>query len=297
MKILIIGRGYVGQRCHNAWPDSVLDDKHVETKQDVLDLLDEHKPDAVLNAAGVRGKPNVDWCEDHQIETILGNTVLPIIIAEACQEKQVYLLHIGSGCVFYGDSPHEDKAWREDDPANPEVIYSRSKYAADLVLSTLPNVGIGRIRIPIDHVSSPGNLIDKLASFKKISDVENSITVVEDMIQVFHDLLEKKAEGIFHVTNPGTIRHREVVDLYKELVDPDHTNEWISNDELVCQGLAKKGRSNNFLASENLAKYGIEMREVHEAVRDTMEKYVKAKKVVESSDTSASSAQGDVLVC
>ena len=297
MKILIIGRGYIGQRCHKVWSDSVLADKHVRTKQDVLDLLEEHKPDAVLNAAGVRGKPNVDWCEDNQIETMLGNTVLPIIIADACQEKQVYLLHIGSGCVFYGDSPHPDKAWREDDPANPEVIYSKSKYAADLVLSTLSNVGIGRIRIPIDHISSPGNLIDKLASFKKIADVENSITVVEDMIQVFHDLLEKKAEGIFHVTNPGTIKHREVVDLYKELVDPSHINEWISNEELVNSGLAKKGRSNNFLASVNLAKYGIEMREVHEAVRDTVSKYVEAKKKEESGNTSANSAQGDVLVC
>ncbi len=65
----------------------------------------------------------------------------------------------------------------------------------------------------------------------------------------------------------------------------------------MSQGLAKKGRSNNFLASVNLGKYGIEMREVHEAVRDVMEKYVKAKKSGESSDTSASSARGDVLVC
>ena len=62
------------------------------------------------------------------------------------------------------------------------------------------------------------------------------------------------------------------------MVDSDHTNEWISNEDLVKQGLAKKGRSNNFLSSERLKEVGIEMREVHDAMRDTMEKYAKLKK-------------------
>ncbi|PIR74404.1 MAG: hypothetical protein COU35_02355, partial [Candidatus Magasanikbacteria bacterium CG10_big_fil_rev_8_21_14_0_10_47_10] len=190
-----------------------------------------------------------------------------------------YLLHIGSGCIFYGDSPHPDKKWREYDMGNPtEVTYSRTKWAADLVLSTLPNVGIGRIRMPIDFVPSPQNMIDKLASFPKVIDVENSVTIVDDMISVFHQLMEKKAGGIFHVTNPGILKHKEIVALYEEMVDPSHTNEWISNDDLVKQGLAKKGRSNNFLASERLGEIGIEMREVHEAMRDTMKKYAELKK-------------------
>ena len=54
---------------------------------------------------------------------------------------------------------------------------------------------------------------------------------------------------------------------------------FISNDDLVKQGLAKKGRSNNFLASERLAELGIHMRPVKEALQDTMEKYAKAKKI------------------
>ncbi|MBT4120729.1 MAG: sugar nucleotide-binding protein [Candidatus Magasanikbacteria bacterium] len=289
MKILIIGKGYIGERCHKAWQDSVLAEKRVETKQDVLELLDEHNPDAVLNAAGVRGKPNVDWCEDHQMETILGNTVLPIMIAQACQERNIYLLHIGSGCVFYGDSSHEDKKWRENDFANPKAVYSKAKYAADLALQTMPNIGIGRIRMPIDYIPSPSNMIDKLSSFPKVIDVENSVTIIDDMVEVFYQLMEKKSEGIFHVTNPGTLKHREIIDLYQELVDPDFTCEWITEDDLVDQGLAKKHRSNNFLASENLEKVGIKMREVHDAMRDTMSKYAEAKKAGESSD--------DVLVC
>src|SRR3989338_7363834 len=114
MKILIIGNGFVGARCHAAWSDSVLSSDTISTTDDVRAILDREQPDAVLNAAGVRGRPNVDWCETHQVETMKGNVMLPLMIAEACQERGVYLLHIGSGCIFYGDSPHADKAWRED---------------------------------------------------------------------------------------------------------------------------------------------------------------------------------------
>lgn len=279
MKILIFGKGYMGQRCADAWGDeAVLSDKIVETKRDVLDEIERVQPDVVFNAAGVKGHPNVDWCEDHQVETMRGNTILPMILADACFEKDLYLLHMGSGCIYYGDSPHEDCAWREGDHGNPEPVYSRSKWAADLVLSTLPNVGVARIRMPIDWIPAPGNLIDKLTSFPKVIDVENSVTIIDDMIDVFYQLMEKQAAGIFHVTNPGTMKHRDLISLYEELVDPTHTNEWISNDELVNRGLAARGRSNNFLASENLGKIGIEMRPIEEALRDTMEKYLQAKR-------------------
>lgn len=281
MKILIIGKGYVGTRCYESWKEeAVLATEKIYEVGGVIKLLEEHQPDVVLNAAGVRGKPNVDWCETHQLETIMGNTKLPIIIAEACQKKNIYLLHIGSGCIFYGESP-DQKGWRETDFANPSAIYSKSKYAADLALATLPNVGIGRIRMPIDSMPFPGNLIDKLASFGKVIDVENSVTIIEDMIKVFYELLTKKASGIFHVTNPGTIRHRDILKFYEEFVDSKHKNEWIDEKELVTQGFAKKARSNNIMQSENLEKLGITMRPIEEAIIDTMKQYAENQKKVQ----------------
>jgi 3,5-epimerase/4-reductase len=280
MKILIFGKGYLGQRLADAWKDeAILSDVRIHSKEDALAEFAKHQPDVILNAAGVRGKPNVDWCEDHQLETMRGNAILPMILADACAEMGLYLLHMGSGCIFYGDSQHEDRAWKEEDHGNPSAVYSRAKWAADLVLSTLPNIGIARVRMPIDWIPSSNNMIDKLATYPKVIDVENSVTIVEDMIGVFHQMLEKKATGIFHVSNPGTMKHRELLDLYHELVDANHSCEWIPNAALVEQGLAKKGRSNNFLSNTRLAEYGIEMRPVNVALRDTMMKYAEAKKI------------------
>lgn len=277
MKILIIGNGFIGSRCAEMWgSECVVSAKRIETVADARMILDEHTPDAVLNAAGVRGKPNVDWCETHQMETIVGNTVLPLLIAQACQERGIYLLHLGTGCVFYGPSP-DPAGWREDDHANPAVVYSKSKYAADVALSALPNVGIARLRMPIDCVPSQANLIDKLVSYGRVIDVENSVTVVEDLVKVLHQLLECRASGIFHTVNRGSITHREILDLYRQYVDSAHTNEWITEDDLTRLGLAKKMRSNNIMQSRNLEARGLSMRDVHDAVREAMEKYAKIK--------------------
>ncbi len=276
MRILIFGHGFLGQRALGAWgDDAILSERRISTREDALAEIKKYQPDAVLNAIGITGKPNVDWCDitDNRVATMRGNVIIPLEIADACQEAGVYLLHMGSGCIYYGDSPHPDKAWRENDHGNPEPVYSRSKLAADLMLSTLPNVGIGRVRMPIDHIPGSRNLIDKLAKYPKIIDVENSVTVIDDMLNVFHQLMEKKAPGIFHVTNPGTMKHRDLMALYVELVNPAHTNEWITAEDLVAQGLATKLRSNNFLASERLGEFGILMRPISIALRDTMEKY------------------------
>jgi 3,5-epimerase/4-reductase len=42
----------------------------IERMTEVEAELDKYKPEFVINAAGTTGRPNVDWCEDHQPETI-----------------------------------------------------------------------------------------------------------------------------------------------------------------------------------------------------------------------------------
>ena len=49
--------------------------------------------------------------------------------------------------------------------------------------------------------------------------------------------------------------------------------ELIREEDLVAQGLAKRGRSNCVLASDNLASLGISLRPVDVALRDTMSRY------------------------
>lgn len=275
MNILIFGNGYLANRIKLAWPDTIVSDVRIDDRTAVGRALDEIRPDAVVNTAGKTGKPNVDWCETHQEETYRSNVVGALTLAEECRAHHIYLLHLGSGCIFYGPSP-DPKGWTEDDFANPSAFYSRTKYAADLILSKLSGVGIARLRMPIDHLPSSRNLIDKLSKYSQIIDVTNSVTVIEDLLLAAHQLMEKKANGIFHVINEGVMRHKDLIALYEKYVDPQHTNEWILDEDLVKLGLATHQRSNCILQSSRLAALGIKMRPIHEALEDTMRRYAES---------------------
>jgi dTDP-4-dehydrorhamnose reductase len=277
MSTLIFGAGFLGQRLAAALDGAVLLPTDIADREAVNAALREHGATAVINTAGKTGRPNVDWCESHQTETYRSNVVGPLVLAEACAARGAYLLHMGSGCVFYGPSP-DPRGWREDDHANPTSFYSRTKYAADLVLSRLPGVAVARLRMPIDDAPNARNLITKLAAYREVVDVSNSVTVISDLITATRALLARRLDGVFHVTNPGAMRHRDLLALYRELVDPEHRYHLISEQELLEKGLVQKARSNCVLASDRLVEAGIALRPIDEALRDTMQRYAAARK-------------------
>ena len=280
VKILVLGRGWLGQRIVRDLPGAFFPSEiDIADREGVFQLINHTRPDVVINAAGKTGRPNVDWCETHAELTYRSNVIGALNLAEACTTLGVYFLHLGSGCIFNGPRPTQfgsySRRWREDDYANPESFYARTKYAADLVLSQLPNVAVARLRMPIDSTPHPRNLITKLAGYKQIVDVQNSVTVVDDLLAVLHALIEQRATGIFHACNPGAVSHREIMSLYRELVDPASSPEWIRENELQSRGLAVAPRSNCVLADTRLGELGIEMRPALEAVRDVLTRYVR----------------------
>lgn len=51
----------------------------MEDRQAIAADLARIKPTHVLNCAGVTGRPNVDWCEDHQVT--LHNTLIDVLLS------------------------------------------------------------------------------------------------------------------------------------------------------------------------------------------------------------------------
>ncbi|XP_072059625.1 bifunctional dTDP-4-dehydrorhamnose 3,5-epimerase/dTDP-4-dehydrorhamnose reductase-like [Arachis hypogaea] len=78
-------------------------------------------PNHVFNATGVTGKPNVDWCESHEVETIHTNVVDTLILADVCCEKGFILITYAIGCIFEYDYIHtlgSGVAFKEEDTPN-----------------------------------------------------------------------------------------------------------------------------------------------------------------------------------
>lgn len=270
MRILVLGNGYLGNRIASylgKQHDVVMAMSRIYIARDVPIVIRE--PDVVINAIGRTGSPNVDWCETHKEETYDANVVVPVAIATACSKKQIPVLHLSSGCVFYGEAP-DKRGWTETDKPNPVSFYSQTKAAAEEGLAKFDNVTSLRIRMPIDHVVSERNTLCKLSKYKQVIDVKNSVTVVDDLLEVISKLLalKKLPGGLIHVTNPGVISHREILKLYQQHIDSDHTCSFISEDDLAVV----KKRSTCVLQTKVLDKLGIKMRDVNVAVEDSVRK-------------------------
>ena len=74
-----------------------------------------------------------------------------------------------------------------------------------------------------------------------------------------------------NLTNPGLISHNEILEMYKEVVDPDFTWQNFSVDE-QNKILASK-RSNNFLETSRLQYLYPDVKNIKESVRDCLSKY------------------------
>src|ERR1700685_3093529 len=113
------------------------------------------KPEFLVNAAGYTGKPNVDACEIHKAECLMGNAVLPGIVAGACEDAGVPWGHVSSGCIYNGDG-HGGSGFTELDPPNftfrsgPCSFYSGTKGLGEEVLAGHPNLFVWRLRIPFE---------------------------------------------------------------------------------------------------------------------------------------------------
>eukprot|EP01036_Dinobryon_divergens_P008218 gene8218-10980_t len=101
-----------------------------EDRESVAKELDLYKPTHVLNAAGVTGRPNVDWCEDHKQEVVRANVIGVLTIADLCATRGIHHLLYATGCIFEYDSTHVigGQGFLEEDAPNFHgSFYSHTK--------------------------------------------------------------------------------------------------------------------------------------------------------------------------
>jgi 3,5-epimerase/4-reductase len=70
----------------------------MQNQQEVGEALDNVKPDWVINCAGKTGRPNIDWCEDHKLETIESNVIGTLTLAGECVRRNIHMTVLATGC-------------------------------------------------------------------------------------------------------------------------------------------------------------------------------------------------------
>jgi dTDP-4-dehydrorhamnose reductase len=274
MKYLIFGDGYIGNKFLETLgkKEAIISSADIANVDQVRTEVKKYSPKVIINAAGKTGKPNIDWCEDHKAETLYSNVTGPLVLAKVAEEMKVRLIHIGSGCIYQGT---EEKCFTEDDIPERDKIpsfYSKTKAWSEEMLDYFPVLQV-RLRMPIDSEPNPRNLLWKITHYEKVIDVPNSISVIPDFVNATIQLIEKNRTGIYNIVNPGSIKHSEILDMYKKYVDPNFTYETFSLEELAK--ITKAGRSNCVLSTNKLESEGIKLPEIHKRLPEVLKEYKK----------------------
>lgn len=223
-----------------------------QLKQELLEI----KPDFVINAAGITGTPNIDWCEDHHQETIRANIVGALNLADLCFTYNIHMTNIGTGCIYEYDEEHKINSglgFKEtDEPNFFGSFYSRTKIMLDKLLQSYPNVLNLRIRMPISDDLNSRNFITKIIKYKKVINIPNSMSILHDLLPLIPKMSKKRLTGNYNFINPGVISHNEILSLYKEHIDNNFSWENFSIEEQ--DNVLKAKRSNNELDATKLLK-------------------------------------------
>lgn len=246
-------------------------ESRIENRLAVEAELDEIKPSHVLMSAGITGRPNIDWCEDHKPETLRTNVIGTLNVADLCNERNIHCTIYATGCIFKYDEAHplgSGIGFTEDDIPNfAESWYSETKGYMEPMLRAYPNCLILRVRMPISDDLFHRNFVTKIVKYERVVNIPNSMTVLTEMLPLSLAMAKKGLTGVYNFTNPGVISHNEVLDLYKKYIDPTYfyTNFTIEEQAEVI----KAGRSNNELDTTKLMKdkpEGIEINDIKTAV-------------------------------
>jgi dTDP-4-dehydrorhamnose reductase len=229
--------------------------------------------DCVVNCAGLTGRPNVDWCETHTHEVIRTNLIGTLAMMEVCEKQRVHLINMATGCIFGYDDAHPigGPVFSEDDEANFDgSFYSLTKGMVDKLAPYYENTLHLRLRMPISCDGNPRCFVTKIRSYAKVVNIPNSMSVLPNLLPLVPLMVERRLVGRLNFVNPGPISHNEILDMYKEIIDPkfSYTNFDLEEHDTVV--VAK--RSNNTLDTGRIEKeFGALVKPVHQALREAFE--------------------------
>lgn len=281
-RILIYGKGWIGEQIFehlSANAEVSFGKARIENYKDVVAELDSIKPDIVVNAAGKTGDPNIDWCLEHQAETITSNIVGAMVLAKACAERNIYLIHISTGCLWNEYKNPLQIGFNETDEPRPNSFYSVTKVTAESVVSFFEGTFlILRIRLPFNGMPHKRNLFTKLLRIPDggvLVNEPNSLTCASDFIVVLRKLIQMRATGIYHIVNSGYVMNSEILSMCVRfgLIDKMPKLEMVDKDEFIRREITKDGRSNCILDISKLQTTGIMMRHCHYALEECLENY------------------------
>lgn len=274
LKFLIYGRtgwigGLLGKLCMDKGIAYAYGRGKLQDRKMLLNDIRTLQPTHVFNAAGLTGRPNVDWCETHKVETISTNVVGTLNLADVCNQEGIYMINFATGCIFEYDKDHPQGSgfgFKEDDKPNfTGSFYSKTKAMVEEMLREYDNVCTLRLRMPISSdLSNSRNFITKITRYNKVVNIPNSMSVLDELLPISIEMAKRKCKGLWNFTNPGVVSHNEILELYREYINPNF--KWANFDLEEQAKVILAPRSNNELDAFKLKKEFPELLSIKDSI-------------------------------
>jgi 3,5-epimerase/4-reductase len=283
MKWLIYGgNGWIGTQVVEllkSMDETILvSDNRLDNTDAIQSEVSAENPDRVLCFVGRthgEGFSTIDYLEQKGkiYENVRDNLFSPVFLSLVCSRLNVHLTYLGTGCIFTDKFPDDTEGYTEDSLPNFFGSgYSTVKGFTDRLMHMFSDHVLNvRIRMPIVDYNHPRNFISKICSYEKIINIPNSMTVLPELLPVMIDLAKNKKTGTVNLTNPGTITHNEILDLYTKYVDNKFTYQNFTLEE-QNQILASE-RSNNKLDTSLLETMYPHVLPIKESVESLFQNY------------------------
>jgi 3,5-epimerase/4-reductase len=285
MKVLLFGaNGWLGSIYSNALTEAGHAVIHATSRASdpasVLAELRQVEPTHVLACIGrthgtIDGTVinNIDYLEypGKLVENIRDNLFSPVVLAHLTRDLGIHFTYLGTGCIYDYDDAHPvgsvTTGYGEHDAPNYfgsgySVVKGFTGQLMELYSSTVLH---WRIRMPITDDLHPRNFVTKILRYPKVCSMPNSMTVFPTLMPTMIRMMEENVCGTFNMTNPGVISHNEILEMYRDIVDPTYTWTNFTIDEQ--NEILKSRRSNNCLDTSKLVEYDPTVLSIHEAVR------------------------------
>lgn len=275
MKFLLFGhKGWIGKQLFellklNSDIEIITTDIRVDNYDEIEKFIINTKPDRIISVIGRTYGDNmnsIDYLEQkgNLKININDNLYSPLNLALISNKYNIHFTYMGTGCIFNG---YEQEYTENNEPNFFGSSYSIVKGFTDKIMKKFDNTLNVRIRMPItDDITSNRNFINKIINYKKICSMNNSMTVLPDLLPLMIDMIMKKEIGTINLTNPGYISHNEILELYKENINPDFKWENMTIEEQNKILLSE--RSNNILNTEKLQKLYPAVKDIKTSIKD-----------------------------
>jgi len=290
MLILIYGlNGWIGQQLKEELKKKQINfvegNVRAVNQKELISEIKEINPTHIISLIGrthgTIGEKHIltiDYLQDSSkiTENIRDNLYSPLVLAILSEKLNIHFTYLGTGCLFEYDETHpygcEATGYNSDDVPNFfGSNYSIVKGYTDRLMHLFDNTLNLRIRMCLTPEPNPRNFITKLITYEKICSIPNSMSVLPDLLPLVIDMAINKVTGTINLTNPGLISHNEILEMYKEIIDP--TFSWKNMNVEEQTKILAAGRSNNYLDVTRLQSLYPNLKNIKDSVRDCLIKY------------------------